>query len=193
MNIIELAYAIHERKCDLWRGLPLSEFVPDGDPRIAAPFGRPITMPPHHWRVSRDVMQALTAASPPPYPVDNPKTSHGATKLLLGWPVEVDPDAALGTLSLLVSDGAAIDVGRGGRVRQSRPFTRAFEGEPPHRAGDRVELDDGWWRVTLVAVIDRSGGWVEYTPEGSDGRLLCDLGHTFDLGEVVFETRWPRG
>jgi hypothetical protein len=104
MNIMDLAYVIHERKCDLWRGLPLSADILDGDPRIAQPFGRPLAMPEHHWRVSWDVMQALHNASPPPHPVPNPKTSHGATKVLLGWPVEVDRDAPPGTMLLLVSD-----------------------------------------------------------------------------------------
>jgi hypothetical protein len=104
MSIIDLAYIAHEQKCDHWRGIPLSEFVPDGDPRIARPFGRPFAMPEHHWRVSWDVMQALTEAAPPPFPVDNPKTADDVTKLLFGWPIEVDREAPAGTLLLIISD-----------------------------------------------------------------------------------------
>lgn len=95
-SVMAIAAFMHERKCDLWRG--------PKHPGLARPFGRPEYMPPHHWRVSWDVMQALTEASPPPDPLDNPKTSEGATKLLFGWPVLVDQDAQAGTLSLVVSD-----------------------------------------------------------------------------------------
>lgn len=44
------------------------------DHRLAYPFGTPRDMPPHHWRVSRDVMQGLYDASP-----SYPKPSLGAT------------------------------------------------------------------------------------------------------------------
>jgi len=104
MSIIAFAQIAHEQECQHWRGIPLNEFVADGDPRIAQPFGRPVAMPEHHWRVSWDVMQALTEAAPPPLPMDNPKTADGATKLLFGWTIEVDRDAPAGTLSLLVSE-----------------------------------------------------------------------------------------
>jgi len=107
MSILDLAAMIHTAKCDQWRGIPLNEDVPDGDPRIAQPFGRPVAMPEHHWRVSRDVMQALTEAAPPPYRIVNPKTAEGVTKLLFGWPIEVDPDATSGTLWLTRSEAVA--------------------------------------------------------------------------------------
>lgn len=102
-TILDIARTVHEQKCDHWRGLPLSEHVPDGDPRIAQPFGRPLAMPEHHWRVSPDVMQALTEAGPPPQPIPNPKTADGPTKLLFGWPIDVDRAAPPGTLLLLVT------------------------------------------------------------------------------------------
>jgi hypothetical protein len=98
--IFELAWRIHDHACDLWPGLPTNPFVAPDDPRIARPFGRPDAMPEHRWRVSRDVMQALTEASPPPSPAPNPKTSAGITKLLFGWPVDVDKATPPGTLLL---------------------------------------------------------------------------------------------
>ena len=54
----------------------------------------------YRWRVSWDVMQALTEAAPPPLS-DNPKTSEGSVKLLFGCRIDVDPDAPAGTLRLL--------------------------------------------------------------------------------------------
>jgi hypothetical protein len=83
-----------------WRGLPANRYVDPDDPRIARPFGRPDAMPEHRWRVSWDVMQALTEAAPPPYPAPNPKDSAGTVRLLFGWPVEVDKAAPAGTLLL---------------------------------------------------------------------------------------------
>lgn len=107
MSILDVAWIAHEQKCSHWRGLPLDGDppIPDGHPGIAAPFGRPIAMPAHRWRVSWDVMQALTEAGPPPYPVPNPKTADGAEKVLFGWPISVDRSAPLGTLILAVDDG----------------------------------------------------------------------------------------
>lgn len=103
MNVIDAAYIIHVQTCEPWRGVALSEWVADGDPRIAAPFGRPLAMPDHRWIVSWDVMQALTDAAPPPIPVPNPKTAHGFTKMLFGWPVSVLRDAPPGTMLLELS------------------------------------------------------------------------------------------
>ena len=42
-----------------YRGIPLSEFIPDGDTRSAAPFGKPITAPAYRWRLSQDVWDEL--------------------------------------------------------------------------------------------------------------------------------------
>lgn len=100
-DIIVSAWRVHEQACARWRGMPLSDEISDDDPRIAHPFGRPVAMPEHRWRVSRDVMQALTDASPPPVPMLNPKTSDGEVKLLFGWPVEVDRAAPPGYLTLV--------------------------------------------------------------------------------------------
>jgi excisionase family DNA binding protein len=88
---IEIASAIHLRTCKPWAGRRIRG--------VAYPFGVPDAMPPHRWRASWDVMQALTEAAPPPIG-DNPKGSEGATKLLFGWPIDVDRDASPGTLAL---------------------------------------------------------------------------------------------
>jgi hypothetical protein len=72
----------------------------DRIPGVGYPFGNPDGMPPHRWRVSWDVMQALTEAAPPPA-IPNPKTSEGFVKLLFGWPIEVDRGAPAGTLKLV--------------------------------------------------------------------------------------------
>lgn len=91
MSVLDAAYIVHVRTCEPW-----------ASPRIrgvAYPFGVPDGMPPHRWRVSWDVMQALTEASPPSTG-DNPKTSEGAEKLLFGWPIDVDRDAVPSTLAL---------------------------------------------------------------------------------------------
>lgn len=69
------------------------------DSRLAYPFGTPHGMPPHYWRVSGDMMQALCDASPPSFG-PNPKTSFAEIRKLFGWPVLVDPDAPPGTLTL---------------------------------------------------------------------------------------------
>ena len=110
MNAVLAAWIEHENACHRWRGVPLSEFLSDGDHRLARPFGRPVAMPPHRWRVSRDVMQALTDASPPPDPMPHPKTSDGATTLLFGWPIDVDREAPEGTLILALAEGVATPV-----------------------------------------------------------------------------------
>jgi hypothetical protein len=95
VSVLDIAWMAHEAKCANWPG-----------PRrrgIAYPFGTPENMPPHRWRVSWDVMQALTEAAPPPIG-DNPKTSDGAVKLLFGWPIDVDRKAPPGTLTLRIAD-----------------------------------------------------------------------------------------
>jgi hypothetical protein len=93
--VIEVAYVLHAKAC---LGYP--------DVHIrgtARPFGVPSEMPPHRWRVSWDVMQALTEAAPPPFSVPNPKTADGPVRLLFGWPLDVDRDAPAGTMELLLA------------------------------------------------------------------------------------------
>jgi len=90
--IMEIARAHHRAAC---------EAFDDGldDPRLARPFGTPHDMPPHVWRVSWDVMQALYNASPPPVG-PNPKNGDDGTRRLFGWRIERDLDAPPGTLEL---------------------------------------------------------------------------------------------
>lgn len=90
--IIAYARMAHEHRCDAWRGIE--------HPGLAHSFGRPENMPPHRWRVSWDMMQALTEAAPPPFPAENAKTAEGATKLLFGWPIARDDSAGPGLLVL---------------------------------------------------------------------------------------------
>jgi hypothetical protein len=96
-DILERAYEAHLRACEPYD---------DGFrvPGLAYPFGRPDGMPEHEWRVSSDVMQALTEAAPPPKPAPNPKTADDITRLLFGWPIVVDESAPNGTLELTRRD-----------------------------------------------------------------------------------------
>lgn len=98
--ILDSAYRIHVHTCDKWRGLPVDPRLELHLSRLAQPFGRPVGMPEHRWRVSWDVMQALYEAAPPPKPVPNPKTSEGPMPMLFGWPVDRDDAAPVGTLLL---------------------------------------------------------------------------------------------
>lgn len=89
--ILAFAYGIHVAAC--------GPYQTSFDPRLARPFGTPHDMPPHYWRVSSDMLQSLhTASSSGLDP--NPKTTYGEVRLLYGWPVLVDPDATVGTISL---------------------------------------------------------------------------------------------
>jgi hypothetical protein len=63
----------------------LSEFVPDGDPRVAAPFGKPITAPGYRWRLSQDVWDELCD-----YAGMNDHGQQPVGAQLFGEPVVVD-------------------------------------------------------------------------------------------------------
>ncbi|HEV8545007.1 MAG TPA: hypothetical protein VGQ64_01830 [Candidatus Limnocylindrales bacterium] len=76
-------------------------YGPICDPRLAHPFGVPEDMPPHVWRVSSDVMQALTEAGPPPYPIPNPKSGDDGVKRLFGWEVVTDAALPAGSMALV--------------------------------------------------------------------------------------------
>ena len=89
--ILFLAGEIHRTACEPYR-VPV-------DPRLAHPFGTPEDMPPHRWRVSRDVLQALYNASPPPVG-PNPKNGDDGTRRLFGWAIDVDASAQPGTMVL---------------------------------------------------------------------------------------------
>ena len=58
-SVVARAFEVAAKAWSGYRGVPLSEFVPDRDSRIAAPFGKPITAPAYEWRVSRDVWDDL--------------------------------------------------------------------------------------------------------------------------------------
>lgn len=97
-DILQRAYEVHARACMKY---PLRWPWMKG---VARPFGTPDTMPPHRWRVSRDVMLSLVAAIPPYMVSDiapNPKSSHGLERRLFGWPIDIDSDAPNGTIELL--------------------------------------------------------------------------------------------
>ena len=89
--ILDLAYQRHVAACEPYRVWL--------DPRLAHPFGTPPDMPPHRWRVSPDVFQALAYAAPPTVG-PNPKNGDDGTCRLFGWPVDVDESAPPGTMVL---------------------------------------------------------------------------------------------
>jgi hypothetical protein len=84
VSVIQRALDIYSATAALSVGIPLSEFLPDGDPRIVAPFGRPITMPEYRWRLSSDVWIAICD-----YAGMNEQEPSPASRLL-GWPVVID-------------------------------------------------------------------------------------------------------
>lgn len=85
MTVVDRAFELYAKACEPYRGVPLSEFVPDGDPRIAAPFGKPITMPSYRWRLSLDVWRQLCD-----YAGMNDHDAPPPGAQLLGEPVIVD-------------------------------------------------------------------------------------------------------
>ena len=89
--MIEVAWSMHVEACRPYK-LPRS-------PHLAEPFGTPIGMPDHRWRVSTDVLQALYEASPPPIG-PNPKSGDDGTTRLFGWVVERDAALPTGTMLL---------------------------------------------------------------------------------------------
>lgn len=97
-EVIDRAYVLHATACKRY-GFP-------GERRLAAtlmlamPFGKPEDMPPHEWRVSPDVYQALYAAMPPPYPMANWKSGDDGTTRLFGWVCSPDPTLPADTMRL---------------------------------------------------------------------------------------------
>jgi hypothetical protein len=91
--ILEAAWRIHVKACDPFRVPAEPPFVGLDARKLAQPFGTPEGMPPHHWIVSSDVLQALYEAAPPPMPGIAPLQ-------LFGWPIVQDEDAPAQTLRL---------------------------------------------------------------------------------------------
>lgn len=83
-DVVARAFEVAATVWSDYRGIPLSEFVPDGDPRIAAPFGKPITAPDYRWRLSKDVWTELCDYAGMNEDVPSPGSR------LLGEPVNVD-------------------------------------------------------------------------------------------------------
>lgn len=96
--ILEQARAMHMAACEPYRGSRIRG--------VAYPFGIPDGMPPHVWRVSWDIMQALYNASPPPVG-PNPKSGDDGTTRLFGWPVIRDKALPNGTMRLELRREAA--------------------------------------------------------------------------------------
>jgi hypothetical protein len=65
-------------------------------------------MPPHEWRVSPDVYQALYEASPLPYPIPNPKSGRDGKTRLFGWLVNRDPELPVGSMLLELVQGSSV-------------------------------------------------------------------------------------
>lgn len=85
MTVVDRAFDVYAAATAPYRGIPLSEFIPDGDPRIAAPFGKPITAPAYRWRLSMDVWDELCD-----YAGMNEPDGPPPDALLLGETVTVD-------------------------------------------------------------------------------------------------------
>jgi hypothetical protein len=85
VNVLDRAFEVASVVWSEYRGVPLSEFVPDGDPRVAAPFGKPITAPGYRWRLSQDVWDELCD-----YAGMNDHGQQPVGAQLFGEPVVVD-------------------------------------------------------------------------------------------------------
>ena len=67
-------------------------------------------------------------------------------------------------------------------MRRSRPYTERghadeADGIPAVRAGERIERDDGWWRVMRLAIWGLDGGYdyeVDWVPvEPGSHEYVC--------------------